>query len=195
VAADSYHLDVGLLGTKAILGALSENGQADVAYRLAAQETYPSWGWWMANGATTLYENWPIDAKSDISMNHIMFGEIGAWLYKGLGGIKPDPERPGFQNVLLTPHFVAGLDHFEATHESPYGNIRSAWQRKGAAVSYAVTVPPNATATLALPVAPGQAVYEAGKPLAATPAIRLVKTTGQVRQYQLAAGTYRLDIR
>ena len=195
VAADNYHLDVGLLGTKAILGALSENGQADVAYRLAAQETFPSWGWWMANGATTLYENWSIDAKSDISLNHIMFGEIGAWLYKGLGGIKPDPQQPGFKNVVLAPHFVAGLDRFEATHEGPYGLIQSAWQRAGPGVTYSVTLPPNTAATLSLPVGAGQAVYEGGKPLAATPNIRLVKATAQLKQYQLAAGTYQLDIR
>ena len=196
VAADNFHLDVGLLGTKAILSALSENGQADVAYRLAAQDTYPSWGWWMANGATTLYENWPIDAKSDISMNHIMFGEIGAWLYKGLGGIRPDPQRPGFQNVLLAPHFVAGLDHFEASHLGPYGRIRSAWQRSGAGVAYTVTVPPNSTATVTLPVAAGQAVYEGSKPLAvAGPHSRLLASGGRTRQYQLVAGTYHLAIR
>lgn len=195
VAADNYHLDVGLLGTKAILGALSENGQADVAYRLAAQETFPSWGWWMANGATTLYENWSIDAKSDISLNHIMFGEIRAWLYKGLGGIKPDPQQPGFKNVVLAPHFVAGLDRFEATHEGPYGLIQSAWQRAGPGVTYSVTLPPNTAAILSLPVGAGQAVYEGGKPLAATPNIRLVKATAQLKQYQLAAGTYQLDIR
>ncbi|RZL12820.1 MAG: alpha-rhamnosidase, partial [Hymenobacter sp.] len=196
VATDNFHLDVGLLGTKAILSALSDNGQADTAYRLAAQETYPSWGWWIANGATTLYENWPIDAKSDISLNHIMFGEIGAWLYKGLGGIRPDPQQPGFKNVLLTPHFVAGLAHFEATHDGPYGRIRSAWQRTEAGVSYAVTIPPNATATLTLPVAAGRAVYEGNRPLpVAGPHSRLLQSAGQIRQYQLAAGTYVLAIR
>ncbi|GAB4049718.1 glycoside hydrolase family 78 protein [Spirosoma litoris] len=151
VEADNSHIDVGLLGTKAILNALSENGHADLAYKVASQETFPSWGWWIANGATTLYENWPIDAKSDISMNHIMFGEIGAWYYKALGGIKPDPAHPGFKNVLLEPHFVAGLDHFEATHDSPYGTIRSSWKRVWQGVSYSVTVPPNSTATLKLP--------------------------------------------
>ncbi|AWM35132.1 alpha-L-rhamnosidase [Hymenobacter nivis] len=196
VAADNFHLDVGLLGTKAILGALSDNGQADVAYRLAAQETYPSWGWWMANGATTLYENWPIDAKSDISMNHIMFGEIGAWLYKGLGGIQPDPQQPGFKNVLLAPHFVAGLAHFEASHQGPYGTIRSAWRRAGAGVAYAATVPPGATATLTLPVPAGQAVYEGGKPLVSGgPHVRSIRSSAQARQYQMAAGTYQLEIR
>jgi Alpha-L-rhamnosidase N-terminal domain./Bacterial alpha-L-rhamnosidase. len=151
VRADNNHLDVGLLGTKAILNALSENGYADVAYTLAAQESFPSWGWWIVNGATTLYENWPIDAKSDISMNHIMFGEIGAWLFKGPGGIKPDPEQPGFKNILLQPHFVKGLNWFEARHESPYGTIVSSWKRSGKKIVYKVVVPPGATATLQLP--------------------------------------------
>jgi alpha-L-rhamnosidase len=63
VKADNNHLDVGLLGTKAILQALSDNGHAQTAYTLASQKTFPSWGWWMENGATTLYENWPIDAN------------------------------------------------------------------------------------------------------------------------------------
>lgn len=164
VEADGFHLDVGLLGTKAILNALSENGYADIAYQVAAQKTYPSWGWWMANGATTLYENWPIDAKSDISMNHIMFGEIGAWLYKGIAGIKPDPAKPGFKNVILEPHFVKGLDHFEAKHNGPYGNIVSSWTRKGSGVLYRVEIPANATASVILPVlGQSQKTYLDGK--------------------------------
>ena len=152
VAADGNHLDVGLLGTKAILNALSENGYADVAYRLAAQETFPSWGWWIVNGATTLYENWPIDAKSDISMNHIMFGEIGAWLFKGIGGIFPDEAAPGFKHILLRPHFVPGLAAFAASHDCPYGKIGSSWKTEGGRVVYTAVVPPGATATLELEV-------------------------------------------
>ncbi len=116
VVADNNHIDVGLLGSKAILNALSENGYADLAYKVVSQETFPSWGWWIVNGATTLYENWPIDAKSDISLNHIMFGEPGAWFYKALGGIKPDPEKPGFRNIILRPCFVEGLESASASH-------------------------------------------------------------------------------
>ncbi|MFD2935929.1 alpha-L-rhamnosidase [Spirosoma flavum] len=162
VEEDNNHIDVGLLGTKAILNALSENGHSDLAYKVASQETFPSWGWWIANGATTLYENWPIDAKSDISMNHIMFGEIGAWYYKALGGIKPDPMQPGFKNVLLEPHFVTGLDHFEATHNGPQGMIRSLWKRSGKGVTYSVTIPPNSTATLKLPNSAASQKLQAG---------------------------------
>ncbi|UZR99746.1 alpha-L-rhamnosidase [Chondrinema litorale] len=148
VRADNSHLNVGLLGTKAILNALSENGYSDLAYEVALQDSYPSWGWWIKNGATSLFENWPIDAKSDISRNHIMFGEIGAWFYKALGGINPDPEKPGFKNVILNPHFVEGLDQFEAKHQGPYGEIVSSWKKEGEVVKYSVVIPANSTATI-----------------------------------------------
>ncbi|MDP4206722.1 MAG: alpha-L-rhamnosidase C-terminal domain-containing protein, partial [Bacteroidota bacterium] len=148
VEADHFHLDVGLLGTKTILNALSENGYPDTAYKLASQETYPSWGWWIVNGATTLYENWAIDAKSDISLNHIMFGEIGAWLYKALGGINPDPENPGFKGILLKPCFPDGLNSFEASHQSPYGEIITQWKKQNGIIHYTVTIPANSDAKL-----------------------------------------------
>jgi alpha-L-rhamnosidase len=163
VEADGFHLDVGLLGQKAILNALTENGYAEVAYKVAAQKTYPSWGWWIANGATTLYENWSIQAESDISLNHIMFGEIGAWIYKGLGGIRPDAAQPGFKNVILQPHFVAGMEHFEARHNSPFGEIISSWKREGKGMSYKVVVPANSTATLKLPEMTGLELKIDGK--------------------------------
>jgi alpha-L-rhamnosidase len=150
VAADDFHIDTGLLGSKSLLNALSENGYADIAWKVASQETFPSWGWWIVNGATTFFENWPIDAESDISMNHIMFGEISAWFYKAPGGINPDRKNPGFRNVILRPHFVEGLEHFEAVHDGPYGRIKSSWERGGNKVLYNVTIPPNSTADLYL---------------------------------------------
>ena len=151
VQETNFHLDVGLLGTKAILNALSENGYADAAYKMASQEDFPSWGYWIKNGATTLFENWPLNVeKNDASMNHIMFGEIGAWMYKGIGGIFPDENEPGFKHVILKPNFVKGLDYFESEHTSPYGKIVSNWKREKKNIMYKVTVPPNATATLYL---------------------------------------------
>ncbi len=150
VLADNEHIDVGLLGTKTILNALSENGYADLAYKVASQETYPSWGWWIVNGATTLFENWKLGTRSDGSLNHIMFGEIGAWYYKALGGIKPDKANPGFKNIILEPHFVSGLNQFEAKHNGPYGEIVSSWRRLKGKIVYAVIIPPNSTATLYL---------------------------------------------
>ncbi len=159
VAANKYFLDVGILGAKAILSALSDNGQAQTAYRLAAQREFPSWGWWIVNGATTLYENWNITLERDLSLNHIMFGEIGAWLFKGIGGIKPDEDNPGFKHVIVTPNFIEGLEHFTATHKGPYGNIISAWKRVGKQIHYQLTVPPNSTAVITFPSVKNRSVY------------------------------------
>lgn len=150
IAAD-YHLDVGVLGCKALLNALCENGYPETAYRVAVQDTYPSWGWWVVNDSTTLLENWDLEAKRDISDNHMMFGEIGAWFYKGLGGIYPDPDNPGFHHILLRPYFPAGLKEFSASHISPFGEIVSAWTTKGRKITYTAVVPPNSSATLTLP--------------------------------------------
>jgi alpha-L-rhamnosidase len=149
VEETNFHLDVGLLGTKALLNALSENGYADAAFKIASQEDFPSWGYWIKNGATTLYENWPLNVeRNDASLNHIMFGEIGAWMYKGIGGIFPDENSPGFKHIILKPNFVKGLNYFESEYASSYGKIVSNWKRKDKKIVYEVTVPPNATASL-----------------------------------------------
>lgn len=151
VKENDFHLDVGVLGAKAILNALKDNGYGETAYKLAVQNTYPSWGWWAENGATTLLENWDLDAKRDISDNHMMFGEIGGWFFKSIGGILPDPEQPGFKNTLLKPIFPEGLDESDVRYVSPYGEIRSTWQKQGDSIYYDIVVPPNASATFYMP--------------------------------------------
>jgi alpha-L-rhamnosidase len=181
VKADGGHLDVGVLGAKAILNALSENGQAQTAYELAVQNTYPSWGWWIVNGATTLYENWDIQAKRDISLNHMMFGEIGGWFYKGLGGIMIDELQPGFKNVLLKPNFVKGLNNFEARHKGPYGDIVSSWKVEEGKVLYSVTIPANSSAIIYFPQMEGKGVYTEGKQIP--------------RIHTVDAGTYSFEVR
>lgn len=152
VKETGFHLDVGVLGAKAILNALSENGYADVAYKVATQSTYPSWGWWIVNGATTLLENWDLLASRDISDNHMMFGEIGAWFYKGLGGIFPNPKAPGYKHIILMPYFEKSLKYFEAKFDSPYGEIVSKWKWENSKkVKYEIVVPANSSATFYLP--------------------------------------------
>ena len=187
VIADGKHIDVGLLGTKTILNALSVNGYSDLAYEVALQKTFPSWGWWIVNGATTLYENWPIASKSDISLNHIMFGEIGAWFYKSLGGIYPDEQQPGFKNIILKPDFVRGLNSFEASHTGPYGEISSSWKRTGSKIEYRITIPPNSTAELWLK---GNRILEGGKELSEKSLLKLVKTANGLNRIVLKSGSY-----
>lgn len=191
VKADGNMLDVGLLGTKTILNALSENGYSDLAYKLASQETFPSWGWWMVNGATTLYENWPLDTKSDISMNHIMFGEIGAWMYKSPGGIFPDEKNPGFKNVILKPSFVEGLDNFSAKHEGPFGDIVSSWKRADGGIEYHTEIPANSTATVTLK---GTEIFESGKSPVENKFIEVIESEEGFYKYNLKSGSYNFKI-
>lgn len=191
VIADDKHIEVGLLGTKTILNALSENGYPELAYEVAAQETFPSWGWWIVNGATTFYENWPLDASRDISMNHIMFGEINAWYYKALGGIFPDEKKPGFKNIILKPHFVPGLEHFEATHEGPYGKVVSSWKKQRRGVEYNVTIPANSTATLVLD---DGKIQENGKPLDKNEWIEIAEKKDGKVVLKLKSGSYSFSL-
>ena len=133
------------------MNALSENGYADLAFQVAAQKDYPSWGWWINNGATALIEDWDYQRAGEFSDNHMMFGEIGAWFYKALGGIKPDSEHPGFRHILLAPHFVKRLNYANISYQSPSGLIVSNWKRKGKKIIYEVTIPANCTATFTMP--------------------------------------------
>ncbi len=183
VEKDDFHIDVGLLGSKAILGALTQNGYADMAYKVASQETYPSWGWWMVNGETTLLENWDVNAETDISRNHIMFGEIGSWFYEALGGILPDENKPGFRNVILKPNFVSGLDQFEAEYESIAGTLSSSWEKTRNKVSYEVVIPANSTATLYLK----QGSKAGDKTLK-------MEAAGDELVYHLPSGTYQFTV-
>lgn len=180
-------MDVGLLGSKAILNALSENGYADLAYKLASKDTYPSWGWWIKNGATTLFENWRTDGYRDISLNHIMFGEISAWYYKALGGLFPDASAPGFKHIILKPNFVSGLTSFEANHISPYGEIVSSWNKNKNKVQYMVTVPSNTSASLYL-----DAAYTVKSKEIKSQILSAQREEGSIK---LTPGTYHFEIR
>jgi alpha-L-rhamnosidase len=189
VKADQYHLDVGVLGEKAVLNALSGNGYAGSAWKIASQKTYPSWGWWIVNGATTLYENWDIEAQRDISLNHIMFGEIGAWLYKGVGGINPDQEAPGFKNIILRPSFFRELDDASASHQSPYGKIVSQWKREGKKLFYTIVIPANSTADLYLPEG---CILKKVKLTNSNDHVTLQQNASDC--YKLLAGSYELEL-
>ncbi len=161
IIADNKHLDVGLLGSKTLLGALSDNGHADLAFEVATQITYPSWGWWIVNGATTLYETWKIETQT-LSRNHVMFGAISAWFYKALGGINVDESNPGFHSIIFKPHFVKALDSFKAEYNSANGLIVSSWKREGNIIEYRITIPANSTARLFLKTGQNMESIQAG---------------------------------
>ncbi|MBI5084221.1 MAG: family 78 glycoside hydrolase catalytic domain [Acidobacteria bacterium] len=158
------HVGVGLVGAQWLMRTLSDNGRADLAYRIATQKTYPGWGYMIEKGATTIWELWNGDTADPAmnSGNHVMqIGDLGVWMYEYLAGIRTDPEKPGFEHIIIKPYTVEGLTHVKATHRSPYGVIASEWRREAGAVTLRVTIPANTTATVHVPGKKGE-VREVG---------------------------------
>ena len=155
------HIDCGILGAKYIMHALTENGRADLAYAIATQRTYPGWGHWIEQGATTLWESW----SGDTSLNHHMFSDVSAWFYKGLAGINPDESAPGFKHVVIRPNPVSGLEWVRASHESMYGTVSSEWRVDEDRFELRVRIPVNCTATVVMPGEYCLSVTESGRPV------------------------------
>ncbi len=147
VELKNRHIDCGILGAKYVMHTLTEYGRADLAYAIATQTDFPSWGNWIRQGATTLWETW----NGDASRNHHMFSDISAWFYRGLAGLRPDPECPGFKHIIIRPAPVAGLEYSGASHESPYGHVSANWRVDGIRFVLEVSVPANCTATVTMP--------------------------------------------
>ncbi|NJL31996.1 MAG: family 78 glycoside hydrolase catalytic domain [Phycisphaerales bacterium] len=147
VDAHGAKADFGILGAKYVPRALAEAGYVELAFRLIVQPEYPGWMHWLGQGATTLWENW--DGES--SRNHVMFGDVAAWMVQYLGGIGADASTPGFTHFIFRPHFVSGLDWVKCSHRSPLGMIESHWQRIDDQVHLELRVPGNSSATLLLP--------------------------------------------
>jgi alpha-L-rhamnosidase len=134
--------------------ALSENGRADVAYTLLLNETYPSWGYTISKGATTIWERWNGDSgdPSMNSYNHYAFGSVVEWLYREVAGIDGDPAAPGFEKIVIHPHPDARLGNARAEYDSIRGKIVSEWSLDAAgALSVNVVIPANTMAKVILP--------------------------------------------
>ena len=195
VEAQNNHLDCGILGTKYLLHALSDNGRADVAYKVATQTTPPGWGFWIKLGATTLLEQWEDGLGKDLSRNHIMFGDISAWFYECLAGIRPDPAQPGFKHIIIKPQPVGDLTWVKAFYDSPYGRIVSEWKRKAGKLSLDVTIPANTTATIFMPAQAAAAVTEGGQPAGKAAAVKFLRLENGAAVYEVESGTYHFSVR
>jgi alpha-L-rhamnosidase len=180
------HIDTGILGAKYILNTLTDNERADVACRMASQKDLPSWGWWLEQGATTLWENW----NGSESRNHIMYGDISAWFYKALAGMNPDPAAPAFKHFIIKPNVVGGLTAARASYDSARGRILSDWKLKDGKFQLTVEVPANTTATVWLPACDAAAVKESGKPVEKAAAVKFLRVEAGRPVYEVGSGTY-----
>jgi len=145
---DNGHLDTGIFGTRYLMDALTAIGRLDVAMTMLQQTTYPGFGFEIAHGATTSWEQWLYTSGME-THDHAMFAGINASFYTVLGGIKST--SPAYRTITIAPQVPAGLDHVSTSIETVRGRVASSWRRTADGVEFTVTIPVNSTATVVLP--------------------------------------------
>jgi alpha-L-rhamnosidase len=153
------HLNTGFLGISALMNFLPETNP-DLAYRIVTQKSYPSWGYMVEQGATSMWEGW--DGYD--SRNHTPFCLVSAYFYKYLAGIQIDTSAPGFSHFIINPSIVGDLTFVDAWHDSMYGRIKCNWKRDNGKLTMEVSIPVNTTATIYVPAKSAFGITESGKP-------------------------------
>ena len=152
------HVSTGVVGIQHLMRTLTDYGRGDLALKMATDTTYPSWGYMVKKGATTIWELWNGDTGDPAmnSGNHVMLlGDLIIWYYEYLGGIRP--LASGYSKILLKPYPIKGLDHVDCSYQSVSGLIKSCWRRNGDRFEWDILIPANTTAEVYLPTKDGYA--------------------------------------
>jgi alpha-L-rhamnosidase len=168
IEREDWHLSTGFVGVGYLCPVLTETGHTDVAYRLLLNDTYPSWGYTIKNGATTIWERWDgwteengFQSPNMNSFNHYSLGSVGEWLYRYVAGI--DLGSPGYGHIVIRPRPGGGLTYARGEYDAVRGRISSSWKIEDGRFSLEVLIPPNTTATVHVPSTEG--VSEGGRPV------------------------------
>ncbi len=191
IESRNWHLSTGFLGTPFLLFTLSDHGHSDVAYRLLLNDTYPSWGYMLAKGATTWWERWNGDTGDPAmnSYNHYAFGSVVAWVYRYAAGIDTYSNAPGFKEIVIHPHLDPRMSSARAEYDSVYGKIVSDWKTTAnGSFTLRVTIPANTSAKIYLPSGAGTHVTEDGKPIE-------TQNDADSSLVRVGSGTYSFEVR
>lgn len=184
------HLSTGSAGAKYLLGALTEQGQGEEAYKIATNPTYPGWGAWFGRcGATTMWEQWDdATCKRARSHDHAFMGTIDDWFYDDLVGIQPT--SPAYRTLRVKPYLVGDLTYVRGSLSTPYGRVSSSWTRSSEATTLDVTVPVGTRAAVFVPATSAAAVTEGGQALEDAPGVRVVGMQGSYLEVSVGSGSY-----
>lgn len=197
IEARNGHLSVGFLGVEHLLPVLTAHGHHEVACQLALNETFPSWGHTIANGATTMWERWDgftpengLQNPAMNSFNHYAYGSVGAWLYRDLAGL----QVVGPARFRLSPRPGPEIDWAAATYRSIWGEVACGWQRDDHGLSVNVTIPANASADLVLLTPEGHVVCEGPTPLDLVTGVSRVTMVNGTTTAVVAPGSYEFTV-
>jgi alpha-L-rhamnosidase len=211
IKANDTRMSTGFLGTRPLLPVLSATGQQDLAVRLLQSRKYPSWGYEIEQGATTIWERWnsytkdkgfggPQNAEMN-SFAHYSFGAVCEWMFSQLAGIQTD--GAGYKHIIIRPTPPSPdsnpdqkpIDWVRAHYDSIHGRIASAWKSEGGRFELEVTIPANTTATVYLPARDAGSITESGKELAQAQGVKFLRTEGDWAMLAVESGTYRFATR
>jgi alpha-L-rhamnosidase len=187
------HISTGLIGTQYLFRGLTEYGQNELAYTLASNNTYPSYGYMAANGATTIWELWNGNtaAPNMNSQNHVMMlGDLLIWYYENLAGIRTDKTEVGFKKIIMKPIVPAGLDFVKASYKSPHGLIKSEWKNGVDKFTWDITIPANTKATVYIPANSADEIVESGKAIIGNTDVKFIKMDKGAVVFEIASGSY-----
>jgi alpha-L-rhamnosidase len=194
VAANDGKLTTGFLGVKPLLPALSQQGHTEVAYQLLLNEGYPSWLFEVVNGATSIWERWNSYTRENgfmagmNSFSHYSFGAVYDWMFQYMAGI----QNPGvaYKHIVFRPELDPRITEVEVTHRSIRGDILSHWRVEADRIDYAVTVPPNVTASVYLPAATAEGATEGERPLETVKDLKIEGLKDGYLQVEVGSGSY-----
>ena len=194
------HLSVGFLGMPILLPTLTDIGRSDLAYRIIQKETYPSWGYSIAQGATTIWERWNSYSKDkgfgDVKMNsfnHYSLGSCGEWMFRSMLGIGSD--GVGFKKLIMKPETGEGITWAKGHYDSIMGRIGSDWKLDGDQFSWKITVPPNTTATVYVPAKAVVDVMESGRPASSAVGVTFLRLEADRAVFAVESGEYAFSSR
>ena len=185
-------LSTGFVGVALLCPVLTVIGRQDLAFALLHDDRFPSWGYSVRQGATTIWERWDGWTEQDgfgpaamNSFNHYSLGSIGEWLFADVAGIAQQPGSVAYRNLLVQPHVGGRLSSVRGSYLSPFGTIATGWDLDGGTVRLEVEVPPGSDAVVVLPteriadvrldgaeVPAGDATEHAGRPAVRIPSGR-----------------------
>jgi alpha-L-rhamnosidase len=204
VYKNGSHLTTGIIGTKYIMEFLTSAGLSDLAYDIAVQTSYPSWGYMIENGATTLWELWQLrQGPSMNSHNHPMFGSVGAWLYKALAGINQAPGSVGFKRIRMAPQMVRDLGFAAGSTRTVRGEVSSSWSRDERSVRLEAVIPVGSDAEIVMPKfnlenvtisERDQVIWDGKSYRPGVPGVRSVEKSAQGFLVRVGSGRYDLRL-
>jgi alpha-L-rhamnosidase len=195
------HLTTGFLGTPYLCHVLTRFGNADLAYKLLLQETYPSWLYPVKMGATTIWERWD-GQKPDSSFqtpgmnsfNHYAYGAIGDWMYRKMAGLDTYEDGAGYKHIKVMPHIGGSFTNAAASLKTYYGNTAAGWKIEKDKLLLDVEVPANTYATIFIPADDVNSITESNLALAASKEIKVIGKEDGYIKVETGSGSYHFAV-